>query len=86
MLAWLITSNIVVVDIVVTASVEYLSVHVLGRWAYRPGAPTVLGLGLTPLLQWILLPPLTLWLARRHLGWTPYHADTPLTPEMEISR
>ena len=74
------------VGIVVTASAEYLSVHVLGRWAYRPGAPTVLGLGLTPLLQWILLPPLTLWLARGHLGWTPYHPDTPLTPELEISR
>ncbi len=29
---------------------------------------------LAPSLQWIVIPTLTLWLARRHLGWSPYVA------------
>jgi len=32
------------------------------------GVPLLAGMGLNVWLQWLLLPPLTLWLARRHLG------------------
>jgi hypothetical protein len=51
----------------VTVALEKLSVGVLGRWAYDPELPRVAGVGLAPLLQWVVLPPLTLWFARRHL-------------------
>lgn len=47
---------------------ELLSVHVWERWTYAPEMPVLLGVGLAPLLQWLLLPPLILWLARRHIG------------------
>lgn len=57
--------------LVITVVVEWLSVYLWHRWAYAPGTPTLFGVGITPLLQWLLLPPLTLWLARQHLGWTP---------------
>jgi hypothetical protein len=33
-----------------------------------PLMPTVFGIGLTPLIQWLVLPPVALWLAARHLG------------------
>ena len=36
-----------------------------GRWAYGPAMPLVLGVGLLPLLQWFIVPMLTLGLVRR---------------------
>lgn len=44
---------------------EWLHTKVLGSWAYGPGMPTVLGVGLSPLLQWVILPPTLVWLLRR---------------------
>lgn len=35
-----------------------------GRWAYRPEMPLVFGIGLLPLLQWIVVPMLTVALVR----------------------
>lgn len=35
-----------------------------GRWAYGPEMPLVFGIGLLPLLQWIVVPALTLALLR----------------------
>ena len=64
----------VATGLVATILIEHLSVHVWGRWSYGPAMPIVLGVGLLPILQWIVLPPLTLWLARRHLGWSPGRA------------
>ena len=51
-----------------TAVLEYISVHVLHRWAYAAVMPTIGGIGLVPLVQWLALPPTILWLARRHLA------------------
>lgn len=51
-----------------TGVIELLSVHLWGRWSYAAGVPTVLGVGLPPVLQWVLLPPVILWLTRRHYG------------------
>lgn len=61
-----------------TVFLEWLNVHVLGRWSYADGVPTLVGVGLPPLLQWILLPPAVLWLARRHLGWKGRFSAAPL--------
>lgn len=62
-------ASFVGVGLLATGVIELLSVHVLDRWAYGPHVPVVLGVGLPPLLQWLLLPPIVVWLARRHLGW-----------------
>ena len=52
----------------ITIVFEYVSVYVLHRWAYAAGMPTVLGIGMLPLVQWLLVPLINLWLARRHLS------------------
>lgn len=56
------------VGLLLTAALELLSVRVWGRWSYAPGMPRVLGVGLAPLLQWIVVPLATLWIVRRHLA------------------
>ena len=52
----------------VTAIIERVSVDVFARWSYAAFMPTIAGVGVVPLLQWLTLPPLVLWLARRHLA------------------
>ena len=54
--------------IAVTIMLEYVNVRVLHRWAYASGMPTVAGIGALPLVQWLVLPLIVLWLARRHLA------------------
>jgi len=46
---------------------EWFNVSVRGSWAYAPSMPTLppLGTGLTPALQWIAIPLLTLWAVQR---------------------
>jgi hypothetical protein len=46
---------------------EWLNTGVRLAWAYSDWMPVVpgLGTGLAPLLQWLVLPPLGLWLIRR---------------------
>jgi hypothetical protein len=48
---------------------EWRNIAILGSWAYAASMPRIaLGVtevGLSPLLQWLLLPPLALYLARR---------------------
>lgn len=39
-----------------TAFSEWLNVHRLGSWAYTDAMPLVAGIGVTPLLQWLLVP------------------------------
>ena len=57
------------VGVTVTIVLEWLATQVLGRWAYAPAMPVVpgLGVGLVPVLQWVVLPPLVVWFVRRHL-------------------
>lgn len=51
-----------------TIMLEWVNVDVLRNWAYSPAMPTlpILGTGLSPLLQWFVLPPLAFVLARPH--------------------
>ena len=48
---------------------EWHNVYVAQTWAYAPAMPTVLGIGLAPVVQWSLIPPaamaLVLGYARR---------------------
>ena len=52
----------------ITVLFEYLATGPLERWTYAPQMPRlpVFGTGLTPMLQWLLLPPLAAWLTYRH--------------------
>jgi hypothetical protein len=47
---------------------EALYLH-LGRWGYTDTMPTLplTPIGLVPLAQWLVLPPIILWLAQRQL-------------------
>ena len=50
---------------------EWLNVNVRGTWAYAPSMPTVpvIGTGLAPLLQWLIVPTLVLWIATARRPW-----------------
>ncbi|MEO7218703.1 MAG: hypothetical protein ABI026_10965 [Gemmatimonadaceae bacterium] len=54
-----------VIGIVITAIAEFVNISVLHRWEYGPAMPRLLGFGVTPLAQWIIVPILILWLSRR---------------------
>ncbi len=49
---------------------EWLNTTVRGSWAYADAMPVVplLGTGLAPLLQWIVVPCVAFWLVRRQFG------------------
>ena len=53
----------------ITIAAEWLFTEVWDRWSYAELMPIlpVLGTGLMPVLQWILLPPLTVWFVHRQL-------------------
>jgi len=46
-----------------TAGSEYVNVFLLQRWAYSQWMPTIGGLGVVPLLQWIVVPSMSVQLA-----------------------
>ena len=52
----------------ITVLFEYLGTGPLRRWTYGPQMLTlpILGTGLSPLTQWVVLPPLAAWLTARH--------------------
>ena len=56
--------------LLLTIGFEYYYTEVSLRWTYSDLMPRVppLGTGLSPLMQWLLIPPLALWLTCRHLG------------------
>ena len=55
------------VGVAATVGLEWWNVMVRHSWAYRATMPTVAGIGLAPLMQWVILPPLIIWLTRRHI-------------------
>lgn len=54
-------------SVIATISLEWLNVELWRSWAYTAAMPRLppLGTGLSPVLQWLLLPPLCLFAARR---------------------
>jgi len=62
----------VTVGVVITVAIEWLVLRGLWfeAWKYSPLMPVIpgIGIGLSPLLQWIVLPPLVAWLVRRQLA------------------
>lgn len=59
----------VAVGILLTVGFEYYYTNISLRWTYSDLMPLVppFGTGLSPLLQWLVIPPLVVWLTRRHL-------------------
>ena len=55
------------IGIGLTIGLEYLHTEITGRWAYGDEMPIlpVFGTGLSPLMQWLLVPLLSLWYLRR---------------------
>lgn len=51
--------------VVYTFMSEHWNVHLVARWAYSPWMPTLGGAGLAPLLQWVIVPMLCIYVARR---------------------
>lgn len=39
-----------------TAWSEWYNVYRVGAWSYTPDMPTIYGIGLSPLLQWLIIP------------------------------
>lgn len=54
----------VAVGVIATVIFEHWALA-QGRWAYGPEMPLVFGVGVLPLLQWFIVPMLTLGLVRR---------------------
>ena len=59
----------VAVGVGITAIIEWLATrgHWAQTWAYSSAMPVMpgVGIGLSPLLQWVIVPPIVLWFARR---------------------
>lgn len=55
------------IGIAITIGLEYLHTEITDRWAYGDQMPVlpILGTGLAPLAQWLVVPPLSLWYLRR---------------------
>ncbi len=49
---------VVIGSMAFTAWSEWYNVYQAGNWAYTANMPMILGIGLSPLLQWLILPPL----------------------------
>jgi hypothetical protein len=57
------------IGIALTVGFEYYYTNISLRWTYSELMPLVppFGTGLSPLLQWLIIPPLVLWFSRRHI-------------------
>lgn len=62
----------IAIGVSITAAIEWLATrgYWIGSWNYLPTMPLVPGtrIGLAPLLQWVVLPLLTVWFVRRQLA------------------
>ncbi len=63
------TLSFTLTGLAATVFLEILSTRVWGRWSYAESMPLIpiLDVGLAPFLQWVLLPPLTVWFVNRQI-------------------
>ena len=55
----------IAIGVAITIVYELLATRVWGLWAYSDAMPVLFGVGLAPVAQWLVIPPLVVWLARR---------------------
>ncbi len=48
----------VISALAITIWSEWYNVYRTGAWSYTPDMPTIYGIGLSPLLQWLIIPPM----------------------------
>ncbi len=55
------------VGLILTVGIEAASAQILNRWTYAPEMPRlpILGTGLAPIAQWLVVPSLALWYLKR---------------------
>lgn len=62
-------AGFVAAGVAITAMIEWLATrgHWVQTWVYSSAMPVIpgIGLGLSPLLQWVIVPPMVLWFTRR---------------------
>ncbi|ALA58058.1 membrane protein of unknown function [Nitrospira moscoviensis] len=57
-------ATMLVSGLVISVAIEWLMVYVAFRWGYRESMPLIpwLGVGITPVVQMLILPPLVFWI------------------------
>ncbi|MEA5594080.1 hypothetical protein [Rivularia sp. UHCC 0363] len=67
---WWQLSIFILVSLVITVIFERLATGVLNRWEYADIMPIlpVLDTGLTPILQWIIMPLIIVWFVKRQVS------------------
>ncbi|WP_368649943.1 hypothetical protein [Brucella intermedia] len=57
----------VLTGFLLTVAIEWASIHLLARWSYAAKMPVLpyVHIGISPLLQWLIVPIVSLWLAFR---------------------
>ena len=52
----------IAIGMIITVILEAIAIHVFDRWQYAAVMPTLpmIGTGLTPILQWLIIPTITL--------------------------
>jgi hypothetical protein len=60
-------AGFIALGFVITVIIEAVAIQILHRWQYTPAMPTlpILGTGITPILQWLVIPPIIIVLMRR---------------------
>lgn len=60
-------TGFIAIGAVITVGFEAIAIHVLNRWQYTAAMPTlpILGTGITPILQWLIIPPVIVSMMRR---------------------
>ena len=61
---WVPSMTFLALGVGYTTGSEYVNVFVRESWAYSRWMPTVAGIGLVPLLQWVVVPSVSVQLAR----------------------
>jgi hypothetical protein len=70
---------VVIGAIAFTVGSEWYNVYLAGNWGYTASMPMIFGIGLSPLAQWILLPPAMVG-AYRRLKPVVFGEDSPQSP------
>ena len=56
-----------ITGLAITSAIELIAIE-MGVWSYSPLMPTLFGVGLSPFMQWVIPPLITLWFTQRQLG------------------
>jgi hypothetical protein len=62
---WFAPGLFIVLGLAYTVWSEWANTSLRAAWQYRPQMPTLFGIGLAPLLQWLAIPPILVLLLRR---------------------